>query len=126
MAYVDAALKRLRDAEKPRKAKKRNETALVKAAIDFLTMKGAMCWRNNTTGVFDPTRKTFRTFTGRKGVADILGIWKGKPLAVECKMKGNKLSPDQQSFITEFKTAGGLAIVAYDLDDIDAGLKEQQ
>src|SRR4051812_31915703 len=60
---------------------------LVSACLHLLALQGVRAWRNNTTGVYDPQRKRFRTFTGRKGISDILGIIPptGRLLAVECK-----------------------------------------
>lgn len=105
---------------------KRNETALVKAAIDFLTMKGIRAWRENSGGMTATHngKKRFVKFSGAPGKSDIIGILpNGRFLAVECKTGKNKPTEIQQAFLAMVKDAGGLAIVAWDLDDIDEQLK---
>lgn len=104
--------------------KRASETQLVAACLDWLAVHRIMAWRNNTQGVYDPVRKKFRTFTGRKGVADILGVLPGgRALAVECKMVGNKPTPDQVSFGIEFVGMGGLYVLAYSIDDLAKAVK---
>src|SRR4051794_4415196 len=114
--------------DRPRSRKRRPDTRtsndLVSACLQFLQLSGIRAWRNNTTGVFDPGRKVFRTFTGRKGVSDILGIIPpaGRLLAVECKSGKGKLTAEQRAFLDEIAAAGGVAICARSLDDLRAAL----
>src|SRR4051794_34452093 len=51
------------------------ETDLVRSCLDWLALHRIMAWRSNNTGIFDPAKKVFRTFHGRKGVADLLGVF---------------------------------------------------
>src|SRR6185312_12567438 len=82
--------------------KKATETDLVRA------------WRNNTQGVYDPARKLFRKFTGRKGVGDILGVIplltdgrQGVFLGVEAKVGANRLRPEQLEWQADVLLARG-------------------
>ena len=43
-------------------------------------------------------------------------------VAIEAKMPGNKPTQAQQDFLDSVRNFGGIAIVAYNLDDVDAGL----
>jgi hypothetical protein len=97
---------------------------LVAACLHLLALHGVRAWRNNTTGVFDPERKRFRTFSGRKGVSDILGIIPpaGRLVAVECKSGKGKLSSEQRAFLDDIAAAGGVAVCARSLDDLQAAL----
>jgi|SRR5579859_1485505 len=103
---------------------KTTETALVRSCLDFLALKGIVAWRNNTQGVFDPVRGRFRTFTGRKGVSDILGIMPlgsrlaGRLIAVECKIGRNVPSKEQHAFLADVKAHGGIALVVYSVDEL--------
>lgn len=101
------------------------ESALVKSCLDYLAVLKIPAWRNNSTGVFDPTRGAFRSFTGMKGTADILGVLPegyanppGRFFGCECKVGRNKLSPDQLAFQQMVNAAGGFAIVVYSLTDL--------
>jgi hypothetical protein len=92
-------------------------------------------WNNPSVGMFDPTRGVYRTGTGLKGVADILGIYKGRPLAIEVKtptakkkfwLEKKKLQVlRQQWFLKKFKERGGITILASSVDDVKEVLKCQ-
>lgn len=107
---------------------KPREADVLRACLDWLALHKIMSWRNNTTGVYDPTRKRFRAFAGLRGVADILGCVSrshgggGRLLAVECKSATGKLSPDQESFLDAVRAAGGLAFVVRDVCELEAAL----
>jgi hypothetical protein len=53
------------------------------------------------------------------GTADITGCSKdGRFLAVECKIGKNKTTDLQNAYLEEVKKRGGIARVAYSLDDV--------
>ena len=58
-----------------------------------------------------------------KGVADIIGIYNGRPLAIEVKTVRGKLSEHQERFLTRWRNEGGIAIVARSVEDVEQGLK---
>jgi hypothetical protein len=100
-----------------------SETDVVRGCLDLLALRGILAWRNNTTGVYDPSRRVFRKFSGRKGVSDILAVLPGgRFLAVECKMPGKKPSPEQQSFLDEVTEQGGVGIWVTSLDELQHDL----
>lgn len=107
--------------------KKRNETALVKAAIDYLTAVGCFVWRNNTgaTQAEYEGRKRFIQF-GKVGSGDIIGMTPtGRFISVECKVAGNKPTDHQLAFAERVRQHGGIALVVYDLDELERQYKEQ-
>lgn len=54
------------------------------------------------------------------GTADITGCSKdGKFIAVECKIKPNKPTALQEAYLEEVRRRGGIALVAYDLADVE-------
>jgi penicillin-binding protein-related factor A (putative recombinase) len=97
------------------------EKEIEKQILDWLeTHSHCMAWKNDTVGIFDPVKKIYRKPPKkgkRKGVSDILGIWNGKPLAIEVKSKTGRLRPDQKEFLAEFEQKGGIAFMARSLDD---------
>jgi len=106
------------------------ETEIVNSCISYLNIAGHYVWRNNS-GFFKHDYTTVKGIqkrsvmrAGVKGGSDILGVTKdGKFLAVECKRKGNVLTPQQEVFLDEIKAHGGIAVVAYSIDDLQiAGL----
>jgi hypothetical protein len=55
------------------------------------------------------------------GTADITGCSKdGRFIAVECKIKPNKPTELQEAYLEEIRRRGGIAIVAYDISDVEA------
>lgn len=94
--------------------------SLTKAILSYLNYSGHVAWRNNTTGVFDPTKKVFRKSNNRKGISDIIGIHKdsGKLIAIEVKIGKDKLSKDQIEFLDAVRKCKGIVIVAKSLDDV--------
>lgn len=55
----------------------------------------------------------------RAGISDIIGLHpRHRPIAVETKLPGNKPTEAQQEFLDEWTEHGGVAIVAYSLDDL--------
>lgn len=79
-------------------------------------------WKNQSVGVFDPVKKIHRKSFNRyhiNGVSDILGVYKGRFLAIEVKRPSNKKrSPDQDNFIRLIKSQGGLAFYATSVEDV--------
>ncbi len=110
------------------------EADVLTACLDYLRLKGVLAWRSNNTGIFDPSRKCFRSFRGLKGVADILGILprkschEGRPslqgvfLAVECKGGRGSLSPDQEWFLEEVTRRGGVAFCVRSVRELEEQL----
>lgn len=93
------------------------EQDLVNQIKEYLNYKGYFVWRNNT-GAFKNAKGGFFKF-GMVGSSDILGVAPGgRFIAIECKKKGNKLSDHQGDFITRIIKMGGIAIVAFSLEDV--------
>lgn len=81
-----------------------------KIAIEILTYRGCEVWSQNNARVVRG-----RTFTGRKGVADIIGWNKeGLWIAAEVKTRNDKLSIEQKDWLSKLSNAGGIALVAYE------------
>ena len=47
-----------------------------------------------------------------KGIADILGIYQGRFLAIEVKKPGGRVSPEQVKFLQRVNDEGGIGFVA--------------
>lgn len=106
------------------------ESDIQAACLEWLQWKGVCCWRNHSTGIYDPNRKTFRRSQSRKGVSDILGIIPcetsegplGRFLAIEVKGPKGRLTKEQEAFLTEVNAAGGIGMVVRSVDDLEVGL----
>lgn len=107
------------------------------AILEWLSFQPrCFVWPNASVGVFDPVRKVYRKPNSKyhiNGVSDILGIWNGRPLAIEVKRKkgprgglnGSVVSEDQEKFIKKFNAHGGIAFVAHSWQEAKTLLHER-
>ena len=108
--------------------KKTTETQLVKACLDYLSMRGIMAWRNNS-GAFASEHKGRKRFVrfGTPGAPDIMGILPpadgGRFLGIECKVGKNKQTPAQHAWAFQCERSGGLYVLARSVDDVHDALK---
>ncbi len=97
------------------------ETHLVQQVIQYLNFKGHFVHRNNTGATRAGKHNERFIRFGYPGSSDVIGCSKdGKIIAVECKVARNKLSPLQEAYLEEIRRRGGIAIVAYDLSDVES------
>jgi hypothetical protein len=89
------------------------------AIIVYLMSNGHVPHRHNTTGIFDPTTKRWRTIaSSSKGVGDILVCLKGgRYLEIEVKTGKDRLSPQQYLRQETLRRAGGFYLVVKSFDD---------
>lgn len=98
-----------------------NEKTIENSILNFLKHMGVFCWKNQTTGIYDPAKKVFRKSSNShhiKGVADILGCIEGRMIAIEVKAEKGKVSPEQRVFLTRINQEGGVAFVARSIDQV--------
>ena len=88
--------------------------------LHYLALKNVFHWRNNTGGATYQGKNGKKSFVrfGQPGMSDILGIYKGKFLAIEVKRPGGKVTELQKKFLEAIESNDGIAILAYDLDDV--------
>lgn len=90
--------------------------------------KEGFFWRENSGSFNLGTEGNKRFFrAGIKGIADIMGIYKGRGVAIEVKRPKtkNNVSLDQKAFLARFKQCGGIAVVCWDDETVIDQLKEQ-
>ena len=87
------------------------EALLTRAVRSLLNAAGIMHWKHYGGGPI-----------GEKGIADIIGCYKGRMIALELKAPNGKVSYYQQRFLDSVKAAGGIALVVRSLEDVIVGL----
>ena len=94
---------------------------LTNATLRVLTLNGFTAWRNNNIPTFDAKRNIYRANTTKKGISDIIGFQRstGRFLAVEIKNGKDKLSAEQKVFLEDVKNGGGIAMVIYNMTDVE-------
>ena len=109
-----------------------SEATIQNAILRYLAMDKRIAWANRfNTGAAvveskGPDGRTSRRYIryAFPGCSDILGqLTDGRFLAVEVKAKGNKATDEQAAFLAKVATAGGVAILAYSIDDVQAALE---
>jgi penicillin-binding protein-related factor A (putative recombinase) len=113
---------------KTKKAPAPLEKEIEKSILEYLEhLPECYAWKNVTGGFFNTKTKTFRKQTNKfaiNGTSDILGIYKGKFLAIEVKRPSNKVRPQEQlNFINQINIMGGKAFFATSIDDVREALK---
>ena len=93
----------------------RNESQLLNDVMREIGKHGAV-FRTNSGSVRLANGKSFRGLP--KGFADCMLVRPGGTIAfVECKVKPNKPTPEQITFIEKMRSLGCRAGVAYSVDD---------
>lgn len=87
---------------------------LTKCIVAYITLKGGFASRINTTGVYRSKLKRYTPTAQKKGIADVIGTYKGKSLQIEVKYGRDKQSQDQRRVEQEQRQAGGLYYLARD------------
>lgn len=121
-------------------AKKQHEQKIKRMILDWLALQHrqhAFVWINSSTGIYSGGQwRKANSPHQMTGTSDVLGIWKGRPLAIEVKTPelrnlfkeriSKRTSPreDQLAFLTRFAEMGGIAIVARSLDDAANALRD--
>lgn len=111
-----------------RKKKNNEESCLVKACIELLTLKGYFAIRNNSGMlVIKDKDKTRAVKMGLKGSADIIACSPtGKFVAIECKASRGRLTKAQQEFLEKIQSLGGIALVIRNVDDLIKFLERKE
>lgn len=94
-----------------------SEHAIQKLILERLgLLRGAFFWRENSGMVKETDRygKMRMWRAGIKGIADIVGVYKGRLVAIEVKAKGKKLSMHQKAFLQRVRDCGGIGFVCDD------------
>lgn len=102
-----------------------SEAEIKRAIMTFLHYHKVFCWVNESVGIYDAKRGIYRkknSLFQKKGVADILGIYKGRPLAIEVKSAKGVLSIEQREFLEEFIYQGGIGFCARNIRDVETNL----
>lgn len=105
---------------------KQPEKLIEDAVLDWLHMAGCFCFKVKSTGTYDEKIKKFRSPGKRymRGVSDILGIFKGFPVAFEIKTETGRLTIHQKLFQENWVKAGGKAYVVRSVEEARDALEK--
>jgi len=98
-----------------------SETSIVGACLDILRAYKIFAYRNNT-GAFKTERGGFVRF-GSKGSPDIIAVYGGQYIGIECKDK-TKQSQSQKDFQSALENAGGFYWLVHSSEELETKLKD--
>ena len=81
--------------------------------------------RNYLTSVGAWHIKTHGNMFSRAGTPDILACVNGKFVAIEVKRPGGIMSALQKANIERIRQAGGVAFIAYNVEDVEGNLQKE-
>lgn len=87
---------------------------------EYLEIKRHFFWRQNTVGMFDKGKDTFRSLPkyAKAGVPDIIVIRNGVFIGLEVKRPGGKQRPSQVEFQEGVERAGAKYFVVASITDV--------
>lgn len=92
------------------------ESDILRLCLIEASLMGAVVWRNNTGAYKDSDR--YIRYGLCVGSSDIIGIYKGRFLALEVKRKRKKPTTEQINFLDVVKKNGGIAGVVTCPEDV--------
>lgn len=103
---------------------KQKESTLKSACLEYLAGIGAKAVPIRSIGIKKPNGQWIPY--KEKGVSDILACYKGKALAIECKIKPSKVKKgsDQERFLQDWDKAGGFSFVVFEINDLVVAINQ--
>jgi Holliday junction resolvase len=98
------------------------ETNILKECMLAAAECGAVVWRNNV-GMLRNDKGVPVRYGLCTGSSDLIGIYRGRFLAIETKQPGGRVSADQEKFMKFVNKEGGVAFIAYGPDDVRERLR---
>lgn len=96
-----------------------SEQDLVNAVIDLIRYRGGVATRINAGMQIIGEGDSRRVMRGAAaGTSDIISCYRGRYLAIECKIGSNKPTAAQEIFLADVEAAGGIALVAWDIETV--------
>jgi hypothetical protein len=95
------------------------ESVIQKQILDYLKLQRVLCFKHRNVGIKKANGSFIPLPFGEKGISDIIACTPtGKFLAIEVKVPGGRVSPEQKQFLDNVNQRGGIAILAFSLDDV--------
>ena len=95
--------------------------------FSFLKSLGIFCYKTDSVGIFDPTKRIYRSNKNPhriKGVSDVIGILPGgKFFAIEVKRQNTDRTNIQIRVMSQIEAAGGVTGVARNRIDAEVILE---
>lgn len=94
------------------------ESDIMRHCILEVSRQGGIVWRNNVGAARTVDDRYIKFGVCNPGGADLIGIYRGKFLALEIKQPGKNPTPEQRNFIEMIRKHGGIAGVCREAADV--------
>lgn len=100
----------------PRTFRDDQANTLTRCITEYIRLKGGFASRINNQGTFNRKLNKYIPSTSKRGLADIMGTYRGLSLHIEIKIGKDKQSEDQKQIEAEVIRSGGKYFVAKDFE----------
>ncbi len=90
------------------------------AIVDLIRLRGGIATRINSGSMIAKSNdRVYRVQLADKGTSDIIALYNGVYLAIEVKYGKKTATPEQIAFLESVAEAGGVGLVAYDVEFVN-------
>ena len=97
--------------------------------LEYLNLlPDCFAWKSSSVGTYSPNKGVFLRPKGKhriRGVSDIIGVYRGRFIAVEVKSKAGRATQDQLLFIDSVRHNGGVGFIARSVNDVQKALERE-
>jgi len=93
------------------------EADIQRSIMLALSQAGCLIWRNNSGILKNPAGIPIKFGIGNPGGSDLIGLYRGRFIAIEVKTPKGRATPEQIRFIEAVKKHGGIAGIARSVED---------
>lgn len=104
------------------------EKDIKRQILQYMRARGALIFVHDNVGIYNHEKGVYQLRRGPErmlGVADLIGIYKGKFIAIEVKQPGRRLTSEQAVFLAQVKDQGGISFMATSVEDTQLQLDGQ-
>lgn len=101
------------------------EADIQRSIMLALSQAGCLILRNNCGILKNPAGIPIKFGVGNPGGSDLIGLYRGRFIAIEVKTPKGRATPEQLQFIEAVRRHGGIAGIARSVEDALSLLKNQ-
>lgn len=101
----------------PRKFRDDSANGLTQCIVKYIELRGGFASRVNNTGIYNQRLKKYIPSTSKRGLPDIISIYKGLSLHIEVKHGRDHQSEAQRAVEFAVNGAGGLYLITRNFTD---------
>lgn len=89
---------------------------LTRCVVEYIRLRGGFASRISVQGTFNRRLNKYIPSTSRKGLPDVMAVFRGFPLHIEIKIGKDRQSEDQKKVEAEVTRSGGKYFICRDFE----------